>query len=234
MKTVKFLVLTMAVSILMATTTIAATIEIYNTGVDSSGTALVGEVVDPHYTIAGFAVNPGDTFITPTDAYTLNSTSSFPFPHWIADSDLSRWVAPDGGNNVDDTTVPDGYYKYRTTFDLTGFDYTTAFISGRWSTDNEGWDILLNGISTGTLNRILDPTSFQAWHGFSVSGGFISGVNTLDFVVKNDIQATGNPSGLRVEITSATAAPVPEPGTMMLLGSGLVGLAGWGRKKFRK
>jgi hypothetical protein len=28
--------------------------------------------------------------------------------------------------------------------------------------------------------------------------------------------------------------PVPEPGTMMLLGSGLAGLVGYGRKRFRK
>ena len=64
------------------------------------------------------------------------------------------------------------------------------------------------------------------------------GIVSLDgeTILKVEISdASGFKSVKQIEFSGVgVPAPVPEPATMLLLGSGLVGLAGWGRKKFRK
>ncbi len=87
---------------------------------------------------------------------------------------------------------------YRTTFDLTGLDPTTAVLWGRWAMDNQA-ELRLNGISVAFVRR-LDDLKY-----FTIKGGFVAGINTLDVVNINE-STSANPGGVRLEI-SGTALP---------------------------
>lgn len=89
-----------------------------------------------------------------------------------------------------------------------------------------GLDILVNRESTGATHRDGILSGFAYCSGFTINSGFIEGKNTLTFLVRNaplDDPNKINPTGRRVE-TSGTAAPVPEPATVVVMLSGLVGL----------
>lgn len=206
---------------------------LYNTGVNDSGVPLANAARDTHYDlISGPALGTSDSY--PFDPYIFTgSGGGWPInPYyqgsnqgpWIADNTSSAWVAPIAPIIDSLDTHPVGTYTYRTTFDLTGLNPGTAVITGRWSTDNTGPKIVLNA------NDVLDASSgYSTWYDFDIDSGFISGINTLDFVVWNASGTTGNPTGLRVEMTG-TANIIPEPASLALLGVGLVGIAF--RRKF--
>jgi hypothetical protein len=111
---------------------------------------------------------------------------------------------------------PQAIYVYRTTFNLAGLDPNTASISGRWSIDDYGNDIYLNGVRTAVPSAQAFG-QHEFFVPFTISSGFRSGLNTLDFYVFNG----GGPTGLRVEFDPVANSPtspstsVPEPFTII-------------------
>jgi hypothetical protein len=194
-----------------------AAIALFNTGVDNTGAPLADGAVDAHYRLitapAGSGLGP--------DALVVGQ-SKFPFAagYWLADGTASKWIGPAADQSA--AALPDGTYVYRTTFDLTGLDPKTAAITGQWATDNTGSDILLDGQSTGFTNA----TEYTALAPFSITSGFQSGVNTLDFVVFNVPGPQRNPTGLRVEMSGTAGVALPVPAvTVAITGGAYNGLA---------
>ena len=121
-------------------------------------------------------------------------TGQYPFPPWLSDTATAQWIGPDsGGDEIAADAV--GVYDYRETFDLTGFSLGTVVISGFYATDNSGY-IQLNGMTVGPASP-----SFMSLTPFSLTSGFKSGINTLDFFVTNASGGSLNPTGLFVEMS---------------------------------
>jgi hypothetical protein len=218
--------------------------QLYNTGVDDLGNPLANGVQDTHYTVS--ASSPTASTTAPNLAtYAVNNDGTFPQNgFWIpqADDSASAWINPTvGAQSVDPSA--NGFYEYQTTFTLgLNTDLSTTAIFGEWATDNCGIDILLNGVSTSNgMTNCSGPSNyapFSAWTTFNpITSGFVIGDNTLDFIVENYGQESGNPTGLRVNanlVPGVTDTNVPEPVTISLFGAGVAGAAAMRRRKSKR
>jgi hypothetical protein len=207
----------MGACLLMASGTLSAStaFTLYGTGFDNLGNLLTtAGSVDGNYTLP---VNPDSA---DSNAYLIDSTA-FPLGTgpWVPDDTLSAWI---GLQSASSNGVP-GTYTYQESFDLTAYDPSTAQITGQLAAD-DSVEVWLNGVDTGS-----SAPGFTSLTPFTINSGFQSGINTLTFVLVN-LGPGSNPTGLRVEIDSATAEVAPEPASIGFMGLGLAALGILGRR----
>jgi hypothetical protein len=176
-------------------------IKLFNTGIN-----LKLNQDDPHWQVIARSDEPN---FKPRPAVVSGGTNSM----WLANQlDRSQWISFSGG----DSSLPDRVvYTFRTTFDLTGMRPGTAILHGRFVVDNQIEAIRLNGREVRTPSH--NDEDFGFFHAFSIAGGFVDGVNVLEFEVKNGARwqnVPSSPMGLLVELEGSVLSAWPEPSTI--------------------
>ena len=160
---------------------------LFNTGINHHNDLLPGGASDVHWQIL-----PG----SPGSGTPKTATQGANFPTLETDVP-SAWIQP---STQPSSGLPSAYY-FGTWFSLDAVQAKSASVRGRWAASSAGIDVLINGVSTSQLaSNAFSP------YPFFISGGFVSGSNSLVFVVTNQ---TPGPVGLRVELQGTTLASAP-------------------------
>lgn len=218
----KSLVFVLSLALLIGTASVAFAIPIAGTGTTGSFTGSF-DYLSHSDTSATISVTLTNT--TPAEYGNYLTAFAFLIPENANITQVQFSASPDmyatafsdiGGSTYDGTIKAEPFGS----FDLGASATTTGaqpFLGGGKPVGDEG------GIATGDTADFVFGLTGTGFNSITL-GSFFDNTDTVWFVTR----FRGG------ESDKVPAAPVPEPGTLLLLGAGILGLAGASRKKFKK